>query len=208
MLNRHKERTTDTKYLIIMNEFNVLFYGLYATLFITPILAYGLRNRFSNSNQKIIVGAITLIITILVVSNLELSIKGVASDAVILYFLYLITGIVIVKLGNFKSVILKIISGIGLIPLIFLPLISIPAFLGIALGVGDFTTNYTMVDSVGNSCRAASYGNATTSTGGYNILIHRNYWIFEYEINSAKIETTGTINLTPEKLCKLSLSKV
>ena len=190
-----------------MNDFNIIFYGLYATLFLTPMLALVLRNRFEKGNKVILGIALFGVVSAYLCIRFGVSLLGTLADVLFFYFLHFLSGVSIVKLTSFKNSVVKILGGVCVVPFIALPLLSIPAFLGIILVVGDFQTVYTNNDSSGYSCRITSYGNATTSTGGYKAKIYKKYWVIEYQVGFENFETAGIQEITPESVCNAALSK-
>jgi hypothetical protein len=190
-----------------MNEFNIQFYGLYAALFLTPIAALILQNRFVKSNRYIIGFAAFALVGVYVAIMSGLSLLGISADAVFLYFIYLLAGIAVFKITSYNNLALKILGGFGAVPFVAIPLASIVAVVGVALAVGDFQTEYEVTDSVGYSCRVTTYGNATTSTGGYKVNIYKKYGFIEREINFETVETTRNPEITAERVCSEALSE-
>jgi hypothetical protein len=190
-----------------MNDFNIQFYGLYAALFLTPIVALIVRNRFAKSNRYIIGFAAFALVAVYVAIKSGLSLLGISADAVLLYFIYLLVGIAVFKITTYSNLAVKILGGFGTVPFVVIPLASIVAVVGVLLAVGDFETEYEVTDSVGYSCRVTTYGNATTSTGGYKVSIYKKYGFMERVINFKTVETTRKPEITAERVCSEALSE-
>ena len=81
------------------------------------------------------------------------------------------------------------------------------AVLGVALVVGDYEPQYS-VDDGSRKCRVTSYGNATTSTDGYEATVYKSFGFIEYEIDFVTVDNTRKPEATPERVCNTALSEL
>jgi membrane-bound ClpP family serine protease len=189
-----------------MSQFNIVFFGLYITLFATPIVAFVLRKKLEpNSRLLFGIAGITLILACSAVW-LELSFSGIAADAIVLYAIYLLFGLCVFQLLKLKHFALKAIGAICVVPFIIVPILSVPAVLGVALAVGDYEPLYSVNDG-SRLCRVTSYGNATTSTGGYEATIYKTFGFVEYQVDFVEVDNTRKPEITPESVCNAALSE-
>ena len=138
--------------------------------------------------------------------QLGISFAGILADATFVFIMYVLVAILALKITNYKSWALKI-AGISLfVPVVGIAFISIPAFLAVVFAVADFETQYEQNAENGLSCRVSSYGNATTSTGGYNVTVFKVYGPIEKETDFESVENTRNPEITPQKVCGLALS--
>lgn len=190
-----------------MNQFNIVFFGLYITLFATPIVAFVLRKKME-SNSRFLFGlaGITLILACFAFW-LGLSFAGMALDVVVLYAVYLLLGLSVFQLFMLKHYVFKIMGALCTLPFIVIPLLSVPVVVGVALIVGDYEPRYTESDG-SRLCRVTSYGNATTSTGGYQATIYKTFGFIEYKIDFVTVDNTRKSEITPERICNAALSEL
>lgn len=140
--------------------------------------------------------------------RLGFTFKGIFVDAACLFIGYVLACISALKLATYRNVILISVGVCLFLPACGIALLSIPAFVGVLFAVGEFETEYESIDAEGVGCRISSFGNATTSTGGYNASIFNVFWLFEKEINYITVDTTRQAEVTPEHLCEVELSKI
>lgn len=190
-----------------MSQFNIVFFGLYITLFATPIVAFVLRKKLEPNSRFLFVLAGTTLILVCFAIWLGLSISGVSLDVLVLYGIYLLLGLCVFQLFMLKHYAFKVIGALCVVPFITFPLLSVPAVLGVLFIVGDYEPRYS-VDVGGRSCRVTSYGNATTSTGGYEATIYKTFGFIEYEVDFVTVDHTRKPEITPEKVCNAALSEL
>jgi hypothetical protein len=191
-----------------MNLFNVIFLGLYITLFATPVVAFVFRKRIEKYRLKLFYISCVIVVLSVGAIRFGVSFVGVSMDVLALYLLYFMIGLCIVQLSADNNKILKILGALCLVPIILMPLLSVPAVLGIMLTVGDLEPIYSTYDEQGHLCRVTSYGNATTSTGGFEVGIYNNVGFIEYQIDFAMVDNTRMPEITPERVCNLALSEL
>jgi hypothetical protein len=190
-----------------MSQFYIIFFGLYITLFATPLVAFVLRKKLE-PNIRLLFGlaGITLILFCFA-TGFGLSLSGTEADVVVFYAIYLVLGLCVFQLVRLKHVIFKTIGSLCTVPFIIFPLLSIPAVLGVALVIGDYETKYSVYDG-SHLCRVTSYGNATTSTGGYEAIIYKRFGFVEYKVDFVAVDNTQKPEITPESVCNAALSKL
>ncbi|WP_299494409.1 hypothetical protein [uncultured Shewanella sp.] len=189
-----------------MSQFNIVFFGLYATLFATPIVAYVLRERLEPNSRFLFAFACITLIVVCVVTWLGISFSGIASDFVVLYTVYLLLGLCVLQLFMLKNYAFKVIGALCTVPFIIFPLLSVPAVLGVALVVGDYEPRYSVAEG-SRLCRVTSYGNTTTSIGGYEATVYKLFGFIEYEIDFVTVDNTRKLEVTPERICNVALSE-
>lgn len=191
-----------------MNQSEYLLIGTYLALFLGPVLAFILWKRFLRfDNHTLIVCGLAIFLVCLSL-KFGLSLYGVLADATVIFTVYILLTVGALKLTNKKNVVAKVV-GVAVSVLICLAtFISIPAFLGVVFAVADFETEYQTMNSEGYGCRVSSYGNATTSTSGYNASIFKVLGPFEKEMDFESVESTRQPEITPETVCRVALSEL
>jgi hypothetical protein len=189
-----------------MSQFNIIFFGLYITLFATPIVAFAFQIKLE-PNSRLLFGlaGISLILACSA-AWLGLSFSGTTADVVALYAIYMLLGLCAVQLLRLKHFVFKAIGTLSVVPFITVPLLSVPAVLGVAFAVGDYEPQYSFYDG-SHLCRVTSYGNATTSTGGYEATIYKKFGFVEYEVYFVAVDDTRRPEITPERVCNEALSE-
>lgn len=184
-----------------MSQFNIIFWGLYVTFFTTPIIAAVFRKRSDAFRVKLLGASGAIFILAYVARWVGVSFSGVSVDAIAMYLIYVLLGFCALQLCRFKHGIIKLIGILSFIPFVAIPLMSVPAILGVAFIVGDFEPRYTVTNEQGYLCRVTSYGNATTSNGGYNSNIFKEFGFFEYKVASVSVDSTRKPEITPAGIC-------
>ncbi|MES9957609.1 MAG: hypothetical protein ABW086_11200 [Sedimenticola sp.] len=184
-----------------METGNILFKGLYGTLFLTPIVALLFRKYWLKIRPLLMIGCCILSAALIVSYITKASFIGVTPDILFLYATYFIVGVGIVQLTTYNKLLIKIIGIISIVPLILLPIASIGAVFGIMFIGGDLIPVYQQETSNGYVCRVTSYGNATTSNGGYIATEYETYLVIEVPRKELSIDNTRKEHVTPEFTC-------
>ena len=190
-----------------MSQFNIVFFGLYITLFATPVVAFVLRKKLEPINRFLFGLAGVALILACSATLIGLSFSGTIADAVVLYAIYMLLGLCVFQLLRLKQFIFKAVGSLCVVPFITVPLLSVPAVLGVALAVGDYEPRYSVHDG-SHFCRVTSYGNATTSTGGYEATIFKTFSFVEYEVDFVTVDNTRKPEITPKRVCNAALSEL
>jgi len=185
-----------------MEMSNILFKGLYGTLFLTPIVALLFRKYWLKVRSQVVISCCVLTAVLIGAYITKASLIGVIFDILFVYATYFMAGVGIVQLTTYNNQIIKIVGFIFIVPLILLPIVSIGAVFGIILIGGDLIPVYQQETPNGNVCRVTSYGNATTSNGGYIATEYETYLVIEVPKHKLSIDNTRKENLTPELTCK------
>ncbi len=189
-----------------MNQFEYLINGTYLALFLAPVIAFILRERLVRFDNHILIACALAVSFVYLSFKLGWSFHGVMADVTVIFFLYVFFTVGSVKLINNKNSLLKVVGLIFSVAIVLIAFFSVPAFLGVAIAVAEFETEYETLDEHGYVCRVSSYGNATTSTGGYNASVFRVLGPFEKKIDFESVESTRRPEITPETVCRLALS--
>lgn len=188
-----------------MTTFNIIFFGLYGTLFSTPIVAILFRKTLLNFRTKAFQICSAMIFIITIAKIFKLTLVGVSANAILLFAIYLLFGICAVQLAITKnSKFLAIAGKVAMLPLLILPVISVPALLAVAFIAGDAEPIYEYKNTLGYLCRVTSYGNATTSKGGYLATLYSQHIFVEQKLNSASVDNTGNKDITPQHACEVA----
>jgi hypothetical protein len=192
-----------------MNQFNIIFYGFYTALFFTPIFSLALKNRFRKPSKTVLLTSSVLLFFSIAFHFFGISLVGTIPNVIALYVLYLIVGFSSFHVFfSAQRKIIKVVGGIISIPFILLPAISVSLVLVVMFIAGDMEQKYEIKNENGVICRVSEYGNATTSTNGYDIKLFKSAIIFEKLLAYKQIENTYKPEITAESACKMALSEI
>lgn len=191
-----------------MNQSEYFLIGTYLALFLGPVLALIFWKRFLKLDNHILIACGLAMSMVYLSLKFGLSLSGVLADATVIFTTYILLAVGALKLTNKKNVVAKVVGVAVSVLICLVAFISIPAFLGVVFAVADFEMEYQTMDREGYGCRVSSYGNATTSTGGYNASIFKVLGPFEKEIDFESVESTRQPDITPETVCRVALSEL
>lgn len=191
-----------------MDQFNIIFFGLYLTVFATPVFAVVKRRTIEQHGKRLFLIAFISVATVSICMWLRVSFLGVVADVVILCLIYFMVGLCVFQCVGHSNLVLKIAGILSSIPFFVIPILSIPVVIEVAFIVADLEPRYSVRNENGDLCRVTSYGNATTSNGGYNAKLYRLFGFVEYKMNVAVVDNTRKPEVTPETVCKAVLSEL
>lgn len=191
-----------------MDQFSTIFFGLYLTLFTTPVFAVVKRRKIEQYGKRLFLITFILVATVSICMWLRVSFLGVVADVGILCLIYFMAGVCTFQCVGHRNIVLKIAGILSSIPFFVIPILSIPVVIGMAFIVADLEPRYSVRHENGDLCRVTSYGNATTSNGGYNAILYRPFGFVEYKMNVTVVDNTRKPEVTPEAVCKAVLSEL
>jgi len=187
-----------------MSTFSTIFFGFYILLFLTPIVGFIVYRKIDKKYiSKLFIVCAILLLVIFISRVFNLSLVGYYLDTIFLFITYLVTGVCAALVFHLKSQAgYKLLGVFANIPFIVIPLLSIPAVLGVAFVVGDLEPVLEKKTFKSSICRVTRFGNATTKHGGYKAHIYKQIAFIELDLGEVKMISTRKPDVTPEYACK------